>query len=480
MDPRRSLGWLSRYAERAADGDDLLPPDGAGRLRARMQRRHGISERQADILLALVGASKPRRTYVESGRWAEVCAAWQEHGGPPVPDSPVQAPSSPPSAPSSPPSTGVSAEYTDEGVRVVANACRLRSLDAVLEACSVDLDLWAVEAHTIKPYSQAQKGPDGEPVVVHLFSHTVRLVRRVLPRQEAPTRIEVVPMPEPAPREDGARPILCVPDAQIGYRWDRGQLVPMHDRRALDLAVQLARVSQPSRIVHLGDMLDLAPASTKYARPAELMQTTAAALAEWGWWLGQFAAAVPGARQDWLEGNHEARWQKALVEKLPEHATLPGMRIEAQLDLDSVRCDYRGPYGSEAIWLSPLHRAGHTFGLKSGGGATAAHVVRLADVSSVYGHDHKRELAVRTVHGPNGPREVVAWSPGCLCRVDGTVPGLDGSPDWQQGLGLWWFNGDEQDVDLVGIERGRMRYGGLVYRGEDPSSVIAEATGYPI
>ena len=69
----------------------------------------------------------------------------------------------------------------------------------------------------------------------------------------------------------------------------------------------------------------------------------------------------------------------------------------------------------------------------------------------------------------------MAISPGCLCRVDGTVPsvngaiGVDGRPvkvaeNWQQGIAVIKYK-DAGDffVNLVQIEDGRTVYGGTEF-----------------
>jgi hypothetical protein len=69
-------------------------------------------------------------------------------------------------------------------------------------------------------------------------------------------------------------------------------------------------------------------------------------------------------------------------------------------------------------------------------------------ISVIYGHIHRNELAYRTYRTDQGPRTIMAASPGCLCRVDGAVPStksgmdefgrplLQGAENWQQGLGI--------------------------------------------
>ena len=68
-------------------------------------------------------------------------------------------------------------------------------------------------------------------------------------------------------------------------------------------------------------------------------------------------------------------------------------------------------------------------------------------VSVIYGHIHRIEMAYKTREDYDGPKTVMAASPGCLARIDGAIPStkggvdLDGRPlvrheDWQQGFGV--------------------------------------------
>ena len=83
---------------------------------------------------------------------------------------------------------------------------------------------------------------------------------------------------------------VIIPDIQCGFRRNMvtGALESLHDRQALDVAVQLVAEVQPDRIVFLGDNLDLAEFSTKFNPTPEHYFTTQAALAELAWWLASF------------------------------------------------------------------------------------------------------------------------------------------------------------------------------------------------
>jgi len=58
------------------------------------------------------------------------------------------------------------------------------------------------------------------------------------------------------------------------------------------------------------------------------------------------------------------------------------------------------------------------------------------------------------------------------------VPGYPGAPDWQQGIGLAWRDGDEVHLEAREIRSGALVYDGVTLRGADQVEAIAEATGY--
>ena len=98
-------------------------------------------------------------------------------------------------------------------------------------------------------------------------------------------------------------------------------------------------------------------------------------------------------------------------------------------------------------------------------------------VSVIYGHIHRREYAARTREDRDGPKEIMAATPGCLARIDGVVPStkggtdLDGRPmtrheDWQQGCAVVRYEpGDGRfDYHNIAIHEGWALWQGKEYR----------------
>lgn len=329
------------------------------------------------------------------------------------------------------------------------------------------------------------KDAKGRPQVVRNWQVRADFERR-MSDLAAPVQ-PVSPLPRvQAPERDRPACTLMVPDSQHGFRWsaDRRRLVALHDRRACDLVVQVAGRLQPDRIVLLGDMMDLAEWSTRYPRPADLRDTTQPTLAEVHAWLASIRQACPGAVIEYVEGNHEERIRRALVESSSPAAGLtavgdaePVLSVARLLALDSLGIDYIGPYGAD-YYLHDAVRITHGDKVRSGGGATAKAVISEATHSTWYGHVHRVELVHRTLHGPDGPRTIHAASPGCLCRIDGGVPGVTARPDWQQGLGVLWWDGEREHAEVRAIHDGRMIWDGVALVGEDRGDEYARATGW--
>jgi hypothetical protein len=118
--------------------------------------------------------------------------------------------------------------------------------------------------------------------------------------------------------------------------------------------------------------------------------------------------------------------------------------------LDDYDVNYIPGYPAGNYWVNENLRIVHGYKVKSNT-MTAYGYLDKEKVSVIYGHVHRREWAERTRMDYDGPATVMAASPGCLARLDGTVPGvhsgydLDGRPmliqeNWQQGLAVVDYN----------------------------------------
>ena len=126
---------------------------------------------------------------------------------------------------------------------------------------------------------------------------------------------------------------------------------------------------------------------------------------------------------------------------------LPAMSIPYLLRLEEIGVEYIDAYPAGAYWITENLRAIHGTKARSNGSTAAAYTNADPHISTVFGHSHRLEIQSRTVFNGAGAIRSVAVSPGCLCRVDGAVPSvngsthIDGSPaqhfeNWQQGVAV--------------------------------------------
>jgi hypothetical protein len=400
--------------------------------------------------------------------------------------------------------TEPTAEFTDIDENHISIDIRAQALvmsvEDLIRVSGLDTTQWRIVKHEVNTWTTAMKVEKivahrangdpvshSEPVVVRNWQVKVSCQRRYdrefrLPKFSTVPRREVGP-----PRRDGREVALLIPDAQIGFRRHRNGLYPLHDRRALDAAVRAAQLIKPDKIIWLGDNQDLAELSEKFVVPAEMIDTAEPTLAEMRYWLHAFAAAAPWATQVVLEGNHENR----LVVKRNKHlagfanTTAPGdvrpaLDMARLLGIDALGAEYVAPYGSD-YWLWNLVRVTHGDIVRSKSGQTVSSVVNDSDFSTAFGHIHRVEVAYRTKWGPNGPRQVFAASPGCLCRiVEGVVPGVKMRQNWQQGLGVVSMDMEtgQESITLPLIHRGRLWLGEGVVVGEDQTASVEKETGW--
>ena len=356
---------------------------------------------------------------------------------------------------------------------------RIKTLPELLDAADVDTDQWCVQTWRANSYEAQRKG--GGIVQLWQVKASLALRSEWLWKPVTPQRV----FPTPTPRE--TKTTLVIPDSQNGYRWDRDRrtLDPLHDRRAWDIVCKVAHDRQPDQIVMLGDMVDFAEGSRRWPVSRDLMDTTQATVAELHWWIARLREACPDARIVYIEGNHEDRIDRLLQQAAPELQSLRPVG-EAEdwiswrryLALDSLGVEYGGPYSKDAaIVIAPDCEATHGRVVRSGGGKTVAKIVAGAHVSTVVGHIHRLELAYRTLWSPSGHRTIFALSPGCLCRIDGAVPGVSARNDWQQGFAWLTHCDGTTHAQAVRIDDGLAVFDGRTWLGETRATEIAEATG---
>ena len=289
----------------------------------------------------------------------------------------------------------------------------------------------------------------------------------------------VIRAPKPAKNRTSKHTVhIALPDPQIGYRHLDSGADPFHDESAMDVALQitafLEETDRLDTVINLGDFLDL-PAQGRFEQEASFASTTQAAFDRGHLFLQQQrAAAGPKAKIVLVEGNHDRRMEKFITAnalsafglRRANTVELPAMSIPYLLRLDEIDVEYIDAYPAGAYWITERLRAIHGTKARSNGSTAAAYTNADPHISTIFGHSHRLEIQSRTVFNRDGAIRTTAVSPGCLCRVDGAVPSvngsthIDGSPakyyeNWQQGVAVITVEPDgEFYTELIQIKDG--------------------------
>lgn len=296
----------------------------------------------------------------------------------------------------------------------------------------------------------------------------------------------------------GFKTAVIPPDIQIGYFRNRdGELEPTHDEKALEICIAMISDLQPELIVCVGDNLDL-PEMGKYVTYPAYAQTTQASIDRATMFCAQMRNAAPNARIVWLAGNHEERMPKYLVQNAAAAYGLrkgntpnswPVLSVPYLCRMDEFGVEYKPGYPAADFWINKKLKIIHGDRVKSSG--STAHVyLNNEKVSVIYGHIHRIETAFKTREDYEGPKTVMAASPGCLARIDGAIPStkggvdLDGRPltrheNWQQGMGVVTYedSGDHKfSYEVATIYNGWTMFRGKEYRATEQPKVQKKVT----
>ncbi len=310
------------------------------------------------------------------------------------------------------------------------------------------------------------------------------------PVVEPGPRLNVAPAPAIRPPSREWKTAVILPDIQMGgWHDEHGVLHTTHDERALSVVRQAVRDIQPDKVIGVGDNLDLPNFSLKFVRSPAFARDTQVAIDRFTLFGGELRHDAPGAEIVFIEGNHEKRltlWAlqcAAAAFGLKRGAALPEdwpvLSVPYLCRMEEHGIEYLEGYPANTYWLNERLRVVH--GDKVKGRGSTAHLY-LGDedrVSTIFGHVHRIEKAMKTREAFSGPRTVLAECFGCLCRVDGAVPSVrsglksngqptGGTMNWQQGFGVVEYQpGDGLfTTESVPIFDGRAKYRGQEFVGE--------------
>lgn len=357
---------------------------------------------------------------------------------------------------------------------------RIQSLDELIEAFSVDTERWKVKSFIAEKWDSATDDTEKFLIKASFEERKYVDVKPIAP-------INITIMPDKNARKTAVNKLnktLALFDLHFGFarNFRSGKLDPFHDRKAIAVALEVAEQSQPDAIVIGGDFLDMSEWSEKFILRPEFYFTTQNALIECAWWLGKFIQKCPKSKITMLGGNHEDRLTtlvtKRLVALMPlasvDDLETPVASIDNLLGLSRLGIDYIEDYPDGAYKVTKDTLIEHGSIARAKPGMTAAAVVEQRNLNIIFGHKHTLERASRNIETYKGKRIVTAACGGCLCRTDGTVPGLNKNVQWQNGLTEIIHDAEKAyAINQMLIEDGVLVYGDKIVRYNE--DIITEA-----
>lgn len=302
----------------------------------------------------------------------------------------------------------------------------------------------------------ARAGIDLTKYIVKSFDCQIREVKNKLnwiskiklePIETKPRELTLAPVfisiPAPDKTEcknkfDGHTTLL-LPDIHFGF----GEYGPYHDEDLLDQVIEFTSWLHPDEIVLLGDLLDLAEFTDKFVLNPQAVNTTQKSINECAKFLANLRSLCSEVPITLLEGNHEYRMSSQLRKYLmalaglkPANSDVP-ISIATFLNLTDLGVKYVDGWPENYVQINDV-RILHGDLLGSNPGQTVSKMLDKYEQSTVFGHTHHREYAETTVWSDKilDYKTIFSYSPGCLCRVDGSVPGSSASNGWRQGIGI--------------------------------------------
>lgn len=219
--------------------------------------------------------------------------------------------------------------------------------------------------------------------------------------------------------KEGRLKILVIPDIHF----------PEHDEKALEIIYHVLKVDQFDEIIQLGDMLDMYPISSFSKDPERVGLGLKHEILLARTFLTKVRKLQPKAKITLLKGNHEARFDRYMMNMAPglthlfDYKDLLGLK---ELNIQYV--DVIHTIGKLHFMHGVLVRAHSAYSCKS-------HFDKY-NMSIIHGHTHRLGSYYKT----NLDTTFTVHELGCLCKLNPDYVKDKGVSDWQQGFGVIYID----------------------------------------
>jgi predicted phosphodiesterase len=223
---------------------------------------------------------------------------------------------------------------------------------------------------------------------------------------------------------------------------------PYADLKALNAAVKYLIDWKPSCIVLNGDIIDFYQASNFQRDPRQRgLKYEIDVTRDF---LSQLRKLFPKTRIIYKAGNHEERYERAILQRLPEFLDLEWTKLEVALGLNEHKIELVD--NKRLIKAGHLNIAhGHEF---SKGFIAPVNVARgfymRAKTNVIGGHHHRTS---EHIEQDINSKVIGAWSMGCLCELNPHYMPIN---SWNHGFATVEIQGEDFKVDNIKIYKGKI------------------------
>lgn len=234
--------------------------------------------------------------------------------------------------------------------------------------------------------------------------------------------------------------ILVLPDIHVPYQNDE----------AIEAAIKLGEEFQPDEIVQLGDLLDCYTLS-RYSRSATRHGNIADEIVQAKNLLNEIKTRTGAKRATFIEGNHEARIRKYIMDKCPDLAQLKALRVDHMLELADIGWDFIPEHK-----FYQVNDVFFTHGEYANMHSAKKHIDEYR-VTVIHGHTHR--ITSRYHRGLD--KTIVGVEMGFLASFDVGAEFVK-KANWQHGVGTVVMNGNDHWVNAHHIRNGKVEYNGQI------------------
>ena len=213
--------------------------------------------------------------------------------------------------------------------------------------------------------------------------------------------------------------------------------IPFQDNLLIDLFYEFLKDEKPDYLILGGDIIDCFQLSSFRRIPLDKVGFQDE-LGQAKKFFKKIRDIIPEAVIYYIEGNHEFRLRKYLIDQAKELYFVPTLRLSYLLDCDKYKIIYvpckreLNKFSHNYINFNGIC-IGHFDKVLKNAGYTARMLRDEIGISLIQTHIHRTGMSSRTF--VDGVR--IGWEIGCMCQN----PTYQTLPDWQRGFGVLFTRG---------------------------------------